>query len=76
MALFFLSAAKKWLDSRGIAYEYVSLDNENNFARMRKETHITSGSVSLPVVVIGEEHRQGFDVAWMQKKLKNPKQPG
>ena len=51
----YCAMVKKWLDSKGIAYNTVNLDDN---PEMQKEIYAKSGALTVPVTLIENENGQ------------------
>ena len=59
--------AKEFLSQRRIPFEYVDVNTlDDPTATLRA---ITGGPIATPVVVVGDEHRVGFDPEWMDDAI-------
>jgi glutaredoxin 3 len=51
-------AAKAYLNSRNIAYDYIDIDTQQDRGR---EIAMKTGWSAIPIIKIGEEYMLGFD---------------
>ena len=54
----YCTAAKRLLDSKGVPYEEINIDND---AKTRAEMEQLSQRTSVPQIFIGDTHVGGFD---------------
>ncbi len=62
---------KEFLRRHNVPFDYTDLDRLRgmNYQSQRERAHKLSGSFSIPVVVIGDETRVGFDPEWLARRL-------
>jgi glutaredoxin 3 len=57
--------ARNLLDSKGVAYRDIAVDNE---PRLRREMMIRSGRHTVPQIWIGERHIGGYDDMYLLER--------